>query len=26
VSEDARAIYRKGWTRSLPELTLKHAA
>jgi len=26
LSETARAIYRKGWTRALPELTLKHAA
>jgi len=26
VAESARAIYRKGWTRTLPELTLKHAA
>ncbi len=26
LSASARTIYRKGWTRSLPELTLKHAA
>lgn len=26
VSDSARAIYRKRWTRALPELALKHAA
>jgi hypothetical protein len=26
LSDSARAIYRKGWTRTLPELALKHAA
>jgi hypothetical protein len=26
VSESARAIYWKGWTRSLPQLALRHAA
>jgi hypothetical protein len=26
VSDSARAIYRKAWTKHLPELALKHAA
>ena len=26
VSDSARAIHRKGWTRSLPELALRHTA
>jgi len=26
MSDSTRSIYRKGWTRSLPELALKHAA
>lgn len=26
LSDSTRAIYRKGWTRTLPELALKHAA